>query len=207
MALHRGGADQRLQAQHLAPTAVSILGEELTLGLVVQGVIIGVVSSLVYLIMSYLIRPRIHICSRIIDASSESEPQFRFKVINFGLFSMIDVELGMELVTSRVADGNVSIEIVPLKLSRETLSMIPPLRPGFMNQSRSYAIRFRTFEDLASKWTDNSQHIRLWVKARHPMTGFTRLTYRNFRYTRQRPVRGDFNQGWRRGITLEGGDR
>lgn len=174
----------------------------LTWPLLAQGVVVGVVSSITYLVVSYLVRPRMHICGRIIDACSQHGPQYRFKVINLGFFSMVDVELALEMVTTEVVDGNQSVTIQSLKLTRETLTLIPPLRPSVLSPSRSYACRLRTHEDLASRWTNPQQHIRLMVKARHPLTGFQRLSVRNFYYTKQRPIKGDFKQGWRWGTIV-----
>ncbi len=179
----------------------------LSWALLAQGIVVGVVSSITYLLISYSVRPRMHICKGIVDACSSSGPQYKFKVINLGVFSMVDVELALEIVTTEVIDGNQSVTIHALKLTRDTLTLIPPIRPKFMSQSRSYACRLRTHEDLASRWTSPQQHLRLMVKAKHPLTGFQRLTVRNFYYTHQRPVRGDFKQGWRWGMIVDNGSK
>lgn len=181
---------------------VSFWGVTITAQLVVQGIIIGFISSACFLLFTYMVRPRIYVCRHIIDATGAEGPQYRFKVINLGLAKMVDVQLHLELVTAEVRDGNMSTNITSLKLTRESIAFVPPLRPKFMDPSHSFAFRIRTFENLATKWTGTNQHLRLYVKAKHPLTGFSRIRKRNFYLTQSRPVKGDFKQGCRWGIDL-----
>lgn len=157
---------------------------------------IGVVSSLcasvLFLLLLFLVRPRIHI-SPVLARTADGE--FRVKLVNRSRRAAADVRVQMFVSKHTYSvDGRPVYKLSPVDL-KITDGLIVVL-PGFRRRDEDcrYARRIVVIDDLDSIWPDDGRSVVLVrVYARDSFSNFGKQ--RSAQYTREMIEEGDFKTG------------
>jgi len=161
---------------------------------IITGVIVGLVTSVIFLYALSRVRPRFQISERIAKRITPSgNTQYLVKILNRSRRSAIDIRARLHLMTPTMAPGGVVLRSKRLELSRGELFELP----GFSrkDQEARYAFRFLTEEHLEDLWEDESQYLRFRLFASDSLSGFGRVFVRDFHMKRVSVVEGDFEVG------------
>jgi hypothetical protein len=135
------------------------------------GVLGGVVSSLIWLLLLRVLRPRVEIAPTIsLSANRLGHEICRFKIVNRSRQAAVHLQIELDRVRigAAVDGGQVdfrrSLPIKPAELM---------VLPRFSRRDRkaTYAYRLTTREPIKELLNDGRYEVRLRIYAQHPMSG------------------------------------
>ena len=149
----------------------------------------GMITSFLFLLMTFYLRPRIQIS----DCISKLDGIYRIKVINRSrFFKIIDVHVELSSLTYYNTPGGRNTTMENLRMGKNHIWFISS-RPFREDKTASYAVLFRTVEDLESKLkNDGTLHFK--VVAKHGLSGFPKVKNVEF-HTSDRIKSGKFKFG------------
>jgi hypothetical protein len=145
----------------------------------VLGVVSGVVASYLFL-MYYLGRkkPIIQISAHISKVEFKGETNYFFKFVNKTDSEIFDVRVEATFFKP-VGDLNgTNLQGTDIELKDSFFMYIP--KSNKEDQHNLHCMRLRTVENLEEKWTDASSKIRLTIIARHALSGFNQVFYKEY---------------------------
>jgi hypothetical protein len=162
---------------------------------VVLATIVGLATSAIFLLILSRFRPKIEISSIIARGTGKNgKTAYRVKVINRTRSPITDIKAQLHVFrSSQTATGEIT-KSVRVNLSQSN----PIIIQGYDKHDprAEYAYRFVTYYDLESKWADDTaQFLRFRIFARHSISGFGAVFYKDYRLRRNSIVDGDFSMG------------
>jgi len=145
----------------------------------VIGVLSGVVASYLFL-MYYLGRkkPIIQISEHISKVQFKGETNYFFKFVNKTDSEIFDVRVEATFFKP-VGDLNgTNLQGTDIELKDSFFMYIP--KNTKEDQHNLHCMRLRTVEDLEEKWVDDSSKIRLTIIARHALSGFNQVFFKEY---------------------------
>lgn len=162
---------------------------------IVLAVLVGLITSSIFLLMLSRLRPRLNISPNIARGTSTKTQQiiYRIKVINRSRYPLTDIRAQLHIYKNyQTAAGDI------WKSEALTLTRPDPIIIDKYDKNDSeanYAYRFVTY-DLDNRWSDDTtQFVRFRVFARHSLSGFGGFFCKDYRLKRVALVNGDFVKG------------
>lgn len=153
----------------------------------------SITASVVVIFFLYSLRPRIEISKEISEQENDSGiPTYRFKIINKTRYPIFDVQVILELVTTKCVPGGQIISTKRLDLIKDKFIIVKKF--DISDSAADYAFRVRTTEKLRDIWETQSQYLRISVLARHEMSGFYGVFQQNY-YTKSDIIKGTHRYG------------
>jgi hypothetical protein len=149
-------------------------------GLILAPVITGLITSVIFLLFLFNIRPSIKISDKVCKRKFDKPPGYKYtiKVINKSFFSMYDVDLYLALVTQSNVGNGTNVIKRDIVLTSKHLSHIPCKRKSMKNAE--YAFLVNTYEDLDKIWQGDQVKIVFELSARHSLSGFSRVFVKEY---------------------------
>jgi hypothetical protein len=145
---------------------------------IVVGVLSSVAASVIFLVCLYQLRPKILFSNFIADQSDNGKKEFAFKILNDSRWSAVDLEIELSCITPITISNGTALahEVLPLK--KNSLFELP----GYSKKDidAKYALRFTTYVDLTSVCKSQSEYLLVKIKARHAISGFTKVFTHKF---------------------------
>jgi len=145
--------------------------------------VIGILSGLLasYLFLFYYLgrkKPEILISDHISKVDFKGEVNYFFKFVNKTDSEIFDVRVEATFFKP-VGDVNgTNLQGTDIEL-KDSFFMYIPMNTK-EDQHNLHCMRLRTIEDLEGKWTDDSSKIRLTIIARHALSGFNKVFYKEY---------------------------
>ena len=145
---------------------------------IATGVISSFVAAVVFLVFLRAIRPKIVICDCIAQSEfrEDGRGSHSIKVINKSLFSLIGVDLRLDLIRTHTAppEGRPLLTVSNIPLLTEHLFDIPGYRPW--DAEAKYSVRFAVLGELFQQWPDDPNNYLLFrLAATHSLSGFRKV--------------------------------
>ena len=117
----------------------------------------GFVTSVVFLIFMFNVRPKISISDKICRRERDRETVYTIKIINKSRFSMYDIKVTLLYsVPYNVEDGT-NLRNQFIKLSQHEIAHIPCKKRGLTNAT--YAVLINAREDIDELWKGDNTYI------------------------------------------------
>ena len=143
------------------------------------GILSGIVAS--YLFLMYFLgrkKPIIEISEHISKVQFKGETNYFFKFVNKTDSEIFDVRVEATFFKP-VGDLNgTNLHGTDITLKDSFFMYIP--KNTKEDQHNLHCMRLRTVENLEEKWTDPSSKIRLTIIARHSLSGFNKVFFKEF---------------------------
>jgi hypothetical protein len=163
---------------------------------IVLATFVGTISSGIFLYILSRFRPNIEIAPVIAKGcdTNNEKTLYRIKVINRTKSPIVDVKAQLHILKNhQTATGSI-YKSSPIKLKRSHQMVIDGYDKS--DSDANYAYRFVTYSDLEINWVDdNVQFLRFRIFARHSISGFGKLVYKDFRLKRNSIKGGEFSKG------------
>ena len=163
---------------------------------IVLAVFLGLITSGIFLLILLCFKPNIDISPRIARGISTKtgETVYRIKIINRTRSPLIDIKAQLHIYKNyQTATGEI------WKSNAIDLKRSDPIIIGKYDkkdEQSNYAYRFLTYENIYEKWgDDSSQFLRFRIFARHSVSGFGRVFFKDYRLKRNSIMEGDFSKG------------
>lgn len=134
------------------------------------GIISGVISSLLFLISLFLLKPRIEISDKICTNSEFGNTYYFIKTINKTWWTIYDIKVELSLLQTSSTKGGKIYKVDKIELRREPPFQIP--RFSKKDKDAFYAVLFSTESDLDTLWTKDTHSLKVVISARHNFSGF-----------------------------------
>jgi hypothetical protein len=136
------------------------------------GVVSGVVASAIFLLLLFTLRPKLVFSNLIADP--EGGAKFVFKILNKSKYAALDLEIQVSIVTPYATPGGETVWAhQDISLRKNTLFELPRFSKNDIEAK--YALRFSTQQNLRSICNSASEYVVVKVKARHGLSGFSRV--------------------------------
>jgi hypothetical protein len=155
--------------------------DEFTTGLL-SGVISGLVTSLIFLVLLSFLRPRIHISPWIARGRDRNgRPVWRLKVVNRSHSDAVNVRAELHDVHEEVRQNKeIQSSAIKLSLVREGLFLLEAFNPGTKSD---YAFVFSTYDNL-----EKYSIVRFRIYAEHEYSRFAKVFPARYRIS-EKPFR------------------
>lgn len=152
--------------------------ENLLISLII-GVLSGVLASYLFLIY-YLGRkkPKIEISEHISKVKFNDETNYFFKFVNKTDSEIFDVSVEATFFKPIGDLNGTNLQGTDIELKDSFFMYIP--KNTKEDQHNLHCMRLRTIENLEEKWADSSSKIRLTIIARHSLSGFNKVFFKEF---------------------------
>lgn len=165
----------------------------------------GLLTSLIFLILLYFLRPKIKISDCIAEDENDSNI-FRFKIINKSFFSIYDIKVRMFQCNeiNGINAKNTKFEKLELKVSN--IWTIPPFNIRHLFQKEeseknikgktNYAATFRTDDAKMKEWgKDENTYLTVEILAKHGFSGFSKVFTKDYHSPKHKLKKGKFLSG------------
>ena len=156
---------------------------------IILSILTGIISSIVFLVIIFILRPRLKISHEICRRFDEKTGRnvYMIKVINKSRwFKVIDVNaelISQEPVAAPVltktknCNGATNLKLKRLKLKEENGHIWFINRRKYSCKHASFAYIFTCIEDLDTLWDENKkQTLHFKIISKHGLSGFPKLT-------------------------------
>lgn len=158
------------------------------------GVLSSVCASFIFIYTLSQIKPKIEISEKIAcGVDSNGNKYYAIKVVNRKKRDCINVKVEFALIRSRIVIGGRIYRAEKIPLIKDQLMLIPQYKANI--EDTLYAFRFRTLEDLETKWTNENSHYRFRIIATDSLSGFSKVFERKYYTKNSTFVKGDFAKG------------
>ena len=159
----------------------------------VIGIVSGIISSILFLIALFFLKPRIKISDKICTNSEFGKPYYFIKTINKTWWTIYDIKVELSLLQASSTKGGKIYKVDNIKLRRDPPFQIP--RFSKKDKDAFYAVMFSTEADLDTLWTDNTHSLKVVISARHTLSGFSRIYTKEY-FSKEHAIhRGKFEFG------------
>jgi len=164
------------------------------LQLVVVPVLIGLLTSLLFLLLISRIRPNIQISTIIAKVESKKylgKYGYVIKIINRSKRAAIDVKVRFALVQEKIVPDGLIMRTSDFVLEKDSEFEIP----GFdKNEPEASAFLFVTYDDIETKWNEKT-FLLFVVYAKDSLTGFGKVFTQRYYLKRVTLRDGSFKVG------------
>jgi hypothetical protein len=174
-------------------TLQSVLASE-----TMKNIIPGIYTSIIFLFMLYVLKPRIKISGKIALEYDPNAPigqthLYSFKVVNRSpFFKVYDMQICVWVSKIEPSVNADDVSYLPIKLRKNFQWVIHRMYVGHWFQSwffkekrlenrTNYAAQFSTYDDVSSM-ISNGGYITVEVLAKHALTGFTRVRTKKYKH-------------------------
>ncbi len=141
----------------------------------------SLIASIIFIfVLLFFFRPSFKICPFVIKQKDTFDRVgdifYQFKIINTSLFSAYDIHVELNSLVSYPGKGGINFRFSPLILKTNQLNFVAPYRPKWWRKEySSYAMLFRSYDNLENILEHERNSIQIQVTARHGLTGLSNV--------------------------------
>lgn len=133
-----------------------------------QEIVGGLLTSFVFLFVLFIMRPKFKISNKIVQRTEG----FYIKIYNDGYFSMLDIEVKLNLVKPVQVPQGTDHNVQPWVVTPKAIDLLTPRRKTKTNE---HAYQIKINHDVLTEWTDKTSYLVATVRARHSISGIVRI--------------------------------
>lgn len=145
------------------------------LQLAIVPVLIGLLTSLLFLLLISRVRPSIQISENIAKVESKKhlgKYGYVVKILNKSKRSTVDVKVRFAIVQEKIVPDGIIMQTTDFQLEKDSEFEIP----GFNEKEpEASAFRFLTYDDIEAKWDDDKVFLVFVVYAKDSLSGFGKV--------------------------------
>lgn len=134
---------------------------EFLIGRIVEGIIVGIVSSFIFQIINRTRKPKILIADKISKTTVNNKVEYRIKIVNLKRHYIKNMKIYVMLADKHISANHTVVKTIPLKISQADILFIDPYDKN--DREGKYAIRIGIQDNLEKMWTDET-HMYLNIK-------------------------------------------
>ena len=139
---------------------------------ITTGIISGLVTSFLFLLILSGFRPKIKISPYIAKEFDKDGVFYTFKVVNLSKRSCINIKVDASVAYTEKVEGGITHWTKELKLNQTNVFEISGYRKK--DKNADYAWRFTTDDNLTKKWKGYPDTVRFRIIATDPTTGLSK---------------------------------
>jgi len=157
-----------------------------------QTIILSISASIIFLVLLFLLRPRIKIADKI----AFFEGKYIIKTINRSFFRIYDVKFQLTIKHTYGTPGGKNVRYSRLNLKRgEKLTY--PRRPFIEKKCElfEHAVLVSIEDNIREKWTNESDTLEFIVIAKHGLSSFAKIYKVKYDHLGTDIVNGEYKHG------------
>lgn len=178
-----------------APTAGGVSLDLNPVKDVIVPILIGVLSSFLFLLLASRLRPSIDVSREIAKMPAggcgPSSEGYAIKIVNRSRRAAIEVKARLALAELAVVPGGLIAAATDYALVRDSLFELP----GQGKEPEASAFRFITYQDIEAGWVDGRTYIVFTLVAKDSLSGFGRAITKRYEIKRDKLKSGVFEFG------------
>lgn len=163
--------------------------------IIIVPILIGLLTSLLFLLLLSWIRPNIQISDKIAKVKSKKHSgryAYVVKIINKSRRGAVDVKVRFALAQEKIVPDGSIMRTSDFMLEKDSQFEMS----GFnKNEPEASAFRFVTYDDIEIDWNDNKTFLTFIVYAKDSFTGFGRVFTQKYNLKEKTLIEGSFKIG------------
>ena len=159
------------------------------------GIWAGFISSVLFLVFIYILRPRIKISPQISKSTKAGKTVYQIKIVNKSFFKVIDIHFELTLMHPMGEPKGRGLKMKRIQLKADKLWYISA-RDTFIRKSEyaPFAVRVIILEDLEQVWNQEEDFLDFKIIAKHGFSGFNKVIRERFNHN-SCIIDGEFENG------------
>ena len=163
----------------------------------ITGIISGLISASVFLTLLFIfLRPKIKISPQIAKWEKNGKTVYAIKVINKScLFTLCDVHVELTLIRNSSAPSGLNVAFKAIEMKNSRIWFIDRRPIIGKSKNATYAIIFKTLDDLNDEWEDSVLYAQFKVIAKHGLSGLPKVKMEQYHDKKTSIKEGRFKYG------------